>query len=773
MNQYREEFDERKGKVLSLLEDTGAFLMAQDRAGDAASMLELKKNIEGGLFSIVLIGEFSAGKSMFLNALMHKRILPSFAKETTATVNFLRHTSQAPNGEKGIVYYVNGSQKVLEKLDIKTIEKVVSTRGDTADQRIAVTVEKVDLFLENKFLQDGVMLVDSPGLNGVAENLAEITQRQIRESHASIFMFSADHPGSKTDFEALRDLKEQCNSIFIVLNKIDLIQEAEGVTVDEIIDDLKRSYHKQFPQDNLPEIYPVSGRYALAARDDAEPDPNKFPKDEGRRRALEEISRLGDFEARLWKYLTQGERAREQLSSPVNKVLVTLRDQKETLEQMLKLLNAEQGTDELDKQKAALEEVISDLNKNKREASKSLQARFNKVISDAKDKVQARCDEIEAMFKAEIAESDNLSDYAADVASRLDRRCNQLVQRFDSNLRDDFMMIVDEESDEQFGDIEKALMEATGAEFKLSQNTFSLTVEEVGKRLEEDRAKQDRLFDEKQKLEEELAQLEKRSIQARKKERELDALKKDLRDAQERRHNIEDNFMPPPVHVRTQPKVEQKWRDGLLGWIVTPLIGKKNVITDEVIEDSSERDQAIARQNARLSDIDSAITDLKNQIQSGNTIEAGSEELDYDIGRKKIALLERQKAYEESVREFQENLKREAEQARKKMSRQITNFVEERVEESKAAIVKYLCNTKAESLKSIEGLLSARINEELKRQQEKLDKLLAASRADAEERDKKLQSANDALETLRQLMSRGIDLDADINESMNDTIADA
>ena len=57
------------------------------------------------MFSIVTVGEFSAGKSTFLNALMHKAVLPSFSTETTATVNFLRHKDMAEPGQAGVVYY--------------------------------------------------------------------------------------------------------------------------------------------------------------------------------------------------------------------------------------------------------------------------------------------------------------------------------------------------------------------------------------------------------------------------------------------------------------------------------------------------------------------------------------------------------------------------------------------------------------------------------------------------------------------------------------------
>ena len=161
---------------------------------------------------------------------MRRRILPTFSDEATATVNFLCHTSRAPDGEAGIVYYRDPAveKKVLLELSPKVLEQVVSTRGNTNEQQIATSVDHVDLFLDSDFLKDGVKLVDSPGLNGMAEHHREITEKQVKESHACIFLFSADHPGSKTDFEFLGELKKQSDNIFLVLNKIDNIKSARG-----------------------------------------------------------------------------------------------------------------------------------------------------------------------------------------------------------------------------------------------------------------------------------------------------------------------------------------------------------------------------------------------------------------------------------------------------------------------------------------------------------------------------------------------------------------
>ncbi|MBQ6759137.1 MAG: dynamin family protein, partial [Selenomonadaceae bacterium] len=470
-NEHLVRYEERKEKIISLLDDAGNYLRENDKTEDAESMFKLKADVEKNLFSVVLIGEFSVGKSTFLNALMHRRMLPSFKKETTATVNFLRHTSQAPHGEAGIVYYRNGTTKNLPDLNVETIARFVSTTGDTAEGTIAQTVEKVDLFLDSKFLEDGVMLVDSPGLNGITENLEAITRRQIKESHACIFMFSTDHPGTKTEFEILRDLRTECNSIFIVLNKIEEIKASEGETVESVIEHLKANYVKQFPDAKLPEIYPISAYTALAARDKNVPlerDANRT-KNAAYYSELEERSRLGDFEDRLFRYLTEGERTREQLSEPVNKVGNALKYELDDLNEQIKVLEESRSTSDLEQQKLALEEAIANLQKERQSLTKPVKERFNTTMRDFRDKINARCSDICRRLETtaeEFETVDELQDFAAELPESLKKQFVNLSQRLEDDLREDLMLVVDE-SVEYFDGLQESLSNVSGGELKI------------------------------------------------------------------------------------------------------------------------------------------------------------------------------------------------------------------------------------------------------------------------------------------------------------------
>ena len=75
MNLYKAKYEERKNKILDLLQRSKEFYINLDKEHESNIFNDLLENLKNEEFSIVLVGEFSAGKSTFLNALMGENIL--------------------------------------------------------------------------------------------------------------------------------------------------------------------------------------------------------------------------------------------------------------------------------------------------------------------------------------------------------------------------------------------------------------------------------------------------------------------------------------------------------------------------------------------------------------------------------------------------------------------------------------------------------------------------------------------------------------------------
>lgn len=780
-NEHLARYEERKNKVIALLNDTGEYLRSVDKPDDAESMFKLKDDVEKNLFSVVLIGEFSVGKSTFLNALMHRRMLPSFKKETTATVNFLRHTSQAPNGEAGIVYYRDGTTKTLPDLNVDTIARFVSTTGDTKDRTIAQTVEKVDLFLDSKFLEDGVMLVDSPGLNGITENLEAITRRQIKESHACIFMFSTDHPGTKTEFEILRELRTECNSIFIVLNKIEEIKASEGETVQSVIDHLKQNYVKQFPDATLPEIYPISAYTALAARDKNVPierDSSRV-KDSAYYSDLEEKSLLGIFEDRLLRYLTEGERTREQLSEPVNKVGNTLKNEREDLESQINFFEEFHSTSELEEQKIVLEDGLSNLQKERQTLLKPVSERFNTTLRDFKDKISARCSDISRRILSnaeDMEDVDELQTIATELPSDLEKQFMNLSRRLEDDLRGDLMLVVDE-SVEYFEGLQETLSNVSGGELKIYNRDLKLSPTEIDKNMEA----MEKSFAEKRRemseIQSEIDNAETNRSRARRLERQKEELQRQLNDIAARRNAVYETFVIPSVEYRMRPETKIEKRDwehgGLFGAIKGFFVGDKEIEVTREARDSSAHDDAIRNRDEALSKIESERAEIQRQMAKYSDQNSGSsEDFEEEINRKTRRLNEMNEEYKEEIRKYMANLDKDATRARRKIRREIKDYIENFVEENIQSINKYLASIERKMFEAVKAMIELRVNAEIERQQKKLDKLIEDSKASDAERNEKLQKARKARDRVIELLGQVAELDTELNE-MKDQIKDA
>lgn len=784
--QYENQYNERKKSVVNYLDDVINFLQnqGQEKKDVISSLEKLKENVEHNLFSIVLVGEFSAGKSTFLNALMHKKILPSFTSETTATVNFLRHKDEAKNGEAGIVYYNDGHQEILPNLELKTIENVVSTRGDKGNDRIATKINHVDLFLDSDFLKKGVMLVDSPGLNGVEANHREITEKQIRASHASIFVFSADHPGSKTDFEFVKALRKQygneSNNIFYILNKIDMIRKNEGQTVESVVEDLKKSYKKQFPEDKtMPHIYPVSGHEALRARDNLYANSlsesngiEKILSDE-QRQQIEKNSRMGDFEKRLWKYLTEGEKVKAQLLEPIKISMSEIAIEKSKLEEEQELLKNKESSEELVKQREYLERKIEELNAEKKKIENPLNTKIDKLIRDLNETFKSNCEKLEEFIRSEvesITDVEEINEYANSLTDELDRKYQKFIRSTENNLEKEIIYIAQEECVEYFSEINSKLMEMGNKSItKIDIDKFNNKITETNSDFEQKEEELDDIENRIDVIKKKQIELEKQSIQTQAEEREIEKQNEELERLRFNKETLINNFAPSVTYVTETEWIKRK-RGGLLGGIVSILIGDKEDKIEKTVKDIAAIDEAKKEQNQKIKNINEQIEKIEEYKNNIIKVGKSSKVIDYEINRNRDELKELRDEYNKKQEKFIENMKKNAEKACRKLSKDIRYYVEDCSEKYISSMELYLNSQKREYIQMTKDIFQGNINEKLKEHNEKLEKILNSINTEGKERDERLKAIEDSIENINILQNKAIEIQCDLENNLNDEI---
>ena len=432
------EHNQIKESVITLLgeaKDVFSMHFGESKEENIQAFNELSEKTKDGRFSIIVVGEFSAGKSTFLNALMREKYLDSFSSETTANINFLKSVKDSPSGKPMIrVNYKDGKCETSDDVSFENIQKYVSTKGVD----VAAKIESVEIFLDSPFLNDGVDLVDSPGLNGVKELHADITKNQMKASHAAIFMFRATQPGSKSDFQTLIDLKKSCKSIIVVLNRIDEAAKQGEETVDDIVNKLKNSFKEMFPNEKIPEVWPISAYKALVARSKMELDYNERTKhtDEEKRHYLE-TSLIEPFEHRLLRYITKGEKAKNELLSPVEKVISVSEETIQELNIEKETLNGKFSTDEINEQIDAVQEEIKGVKETISHKKDDVVNAIEDAIRNAKNSVTSDTKDLKEQTLLCLDNETALSDLESNVQLYVSR----IMSKYQSVYSDALSML--------------------------------------------------------------------------------------------------------------------------------------------------------------------------------------------------------------------------------------------------------------------------------------------------------------------------------------------
>src|SRR5215207_3407850 len=174
------------------------------------------------LFLLVVVGEFNAGKSALVNALLGEKVLPEGATPTTSRVTLVKW------GEKA------GEQVV--------------------DENFSIYTHPLPLLKE-------LNIVDTPGTNAVIRYHERLTEEFVPRSDLVLFTTSADHPLTESERQFLERILAWGKKVVFALNKADIIEN------DSALQEV-RSFvlkHATLLLQDTPEFFPVSARLAQRA----------------------------------------------------------------------------------------------------------------------------------------------------------------------------------------------------------------------------------------------------------------------------------------------------------------------------------------------------------------------------------------------------------------------------------------------------------------------------------------------------------------------------
>ncbi len=191
---------------------------ADDVARLSASIRQLDD-----FFLLVIVGEFNAGKSALINALIGTRVLEEGVTPTTAQIHLVRHgpepaTQAGPDGTR----IVTAPLEVLRDLHI----------------------------------------VDTPGTNAILREHERLTTDFVPRSDLVLFVTSADRPFAETERAFLETIRDWGKKVVFIVNKVDIFASDEEL--EEVMAFVRDAAARQLGE--TPEIFAVSARLAWRAK---------------------------------------------------------------------------------------------------------------------------------------------------------------------------------------------------------------------------------------------------------------------------------------------------------------------------------------------------------------------------------------------------------------------------------------------------------------------------------------------------------------------------
>jgi small GTP-binding protein len=213
---------EREVKLLFDAAETINTIGHEDAATDRERLLQNAGDLRDMFFMVVVVGEFNAGKSTFVNSLLGEELLPTGVTPTTEVIELIRYGTQ----------------------------KTQATR--TAEQ---ATVRE---WTHPNTGGPGVVIVDTPGTGSVFAKHERLAKQFLSRSDLVLFLLSAKKAFAQTERIYLELARDYGKKIILILNQVDLLDKQERKEVEAFV---KQQVSELVNLD--PPLFSVSAKKAL------------------------------------------------------------------------------------------------------------------------------------------------------------------------------------------------------------------------------------------------------------------------------------------------------------------------------------------------------------------------------------------------------------------------------------------------------------------------------------------------------------------------------
>lgn len=243
---------------------------------------ELLDALNSDAIRLVVLGEFSRGKSSLVNALLNIELLPTSMEATTAINTFVRMLPEGRTDRFIRIHFQDNLRPAQEIswADDTALEKW-GTELDTENADLRKTLDYIEVFMDHPLLAKGMVLIDTPGLKSVMAHHEAITRKAIAEAHIALWVQNTTQlGGAATEWEFLSDtIRNNFRKFVTVIGWWDKVLDPEDSRdkrkpveerTAEKLDIVRQNFRKYLNNSeeveqltNEQHLIPVSARWAM------------------------------------------------------------------------------------------------------------------------------------------------------------------------------------------------------------------------------------------------------------------------------------------------------------------------------------------------------------------------------------------------------------------------------------------------------------------------------------------------------------------------------
>ena len=218
-----EEMASPRQRAIGAIDTTVRVAGALGRPDLARELDVVRERLLDPAFTVLVIGEFKQGKSSLVNALLGTGACPVDDDVATAVPTVLRWAEQWT-----AAIYLAPDSPDQDIADLRTevpLDQLAGYVVEAANPENVKRVRTVEIGLPAPLLQGGLVLVDTPGVGGLAGAHAAITLNALPMADAVLFVSDASQEYSGPELEFLDTARRSCPNVVGALTKTDFYPE--------------------------------------------------------------------------------------------------------------------------------------------------------------------------------------------------------------------------------------------------------------------------------------------------------------------------------------------------------------------------------------------------------------------------------------------------------------------------------------------------------------------------------------------------------------------